>query len=147
MQHSVWLLFIIAAGLILVVRGGGTLRTGSIWVLGCAVLAFIFSFALRDAVRKMGHRNTEDRLVNDVKHYLQAEPAAPATAPAVAALQPAGCPGDAFVPTKAADFVQERAAELILDADLVVFDAFPVRKSTCVRWSAGAVLVPAESAC
>src|ERR1035438_8150021 len=61
-HQSMWLLFLIAAGLMFAVRSSSQARTGSIWILGCAVLAFMFSFALRDAVRKLGHRNTENRI-------------------------------------------------------------------------------------
>jgi hypothetical protein len=81
-HQGMWLLFLIAAGLMIVVGRSAPARTGSIWFLSCAVLAFMFSFALRDVVRKVGHRNTENRIVRDVKIFLEREPALPVRQPA-----------------------------------------------------------------
>ena len=101
-HQSMWLLFLIAAGLMIVVSHSAAARTGSIWVLGCAVLAFMLSFAMRDMVRKAGHRNTENRIVRDVKIFLEGEPAvlfrklataaAPAPAEAAARIRPSSRP-------------------------------------------------------
>jgi len=74
-----WLLFPIAAGLLMTVRRQVPARTGSIWILGCAVLACMLLLVLRDVVRKARRRSAEDKIVNDLKTYLAAsEPASPA---------------------------------------------------------------------
>src|ERR1700722_10767506 len=75
LHQSMWLLFAIAAGLMIIVGRSVPARTGSVWILGCAVMAFMLSFALRDVIKKVGHRNTEDRIVKDVKTFLESEPA------------------------------------------------------------------------
>jgi len=70
---SMWLLFL-AAGLTIIVRRSVPARTGSLWFLGGAVLALVLSFALRDVVRRVGHRNTEDSIVRAVKTYIERQP-------------------------------------------------------------------------
>jgi hypothetical protein len=149
-HQSMWLLFLIAAGLMIVVRRSAPARTGSIWFLGCAVLAFIFSFALRDFVRKVGHRNTENKLVRDVKIFLEAEPAilvreaAPAKA---AASHPAVLEGD--VPSRSAGFVPLNGSSAYRTpaTDPVVFDAIPSRPCVSVRTDFFAVMLPVITNC
>jgi hypothetical protein len=141
-----WLLFVIAAGLMIVVRRSVPARTGSIWILGCAVLAFMLSFALRDVVRKVGHRNTEDKIVNDVKTFLEREPA-PLVAhprPKIAAVsRTEGPTGDAFVPSKSAGFMPLKGAAFRTPTgEPVVFDAFPSREPVAFRMNFYAVLMP-----
>ena len=106
-HQSMWVLFLISAGLMTVVGRSAPVRTGSIWVLGCAVLAFMVSFAMRDVVRKVGHRNTESRIVRDVKIFLEGEPAVSFRKPApaqAAANDPFHVVND--VPSGSADFVR-----------------------------------------
>ena len=148
MHQSMWLLFLVAVGLMLIVRRSVAVRTGSFWVLGCALLAIMFSFALRDMVRKLGRRNAEDQIVKDVKTFLQRQDPAPVEPPtpvkevAVAA-QPAAVPGDAFVPSRSADFLELKGAlPGQPEADLVVFDAFPCRESASFRMNFHAILQP-----
>ena len=146
-HQSMWLLFLIAAGLMLVVRRSAPVRTGSAWILGCAVLAFLFSFALRDVVKKLGHRNTESRIVRDVKVFLESEPALPVMPPlTVVANVVAGdspIPAD-DVPSKAADFVEvdDAASYCVPAADPVVFDAMPLRAPVAFQAQFFAVLLP-----
>jgi hypothetical protein len=151
-HQSMWLLFLIAAGLMIVVRRSAPARTGSIWFLGCAVLAFMFSFALRDFVRKVGHRNTENKIVRDVKIFLETEPAIlvrpPAPAPAKAAASGPGGPVD-DVPSRSAGFVSLNGAVAYRTpaADPVVFDAFPSHSSVAVRTEFFPVLLPVMTGC
>jgi hypothetical protein len=145
--YSMWLLFAIAAALTMIVRHSVPARTGSLWILGCAVLAFVVSFALRDLVRKVGQRNTEDQIVRDVQTFLERQPAVPVgqSAPAkAAASQEARPAGDAFVPSRSADFVPLKGAAAYRTpaADPVVFDAFPSRGPVAVRMDFHAVLLP-----
>jgi hypothetical protein len=148
-HQSMWLLFLIAAGLMMVVRGSAPARTGSVWILGCAVLAFMLSFALRDVVRKLVRRNTEDKIVKDVKTFLEGQPAGPVERPAparVAVSRTAGT-GNA-VPSKSAGFVPMKgAAAYRTPSDPVVFDAFPPRESASVRMDFYAVLMPVLDNC
>jgi len=139
-----WLLFLIAAGLMVVVRRSIPARTGAVWILGCAILAFMFSFALRDLVRKVGHRNTEDRIVKDVKTFLEREPASPVLRPAPVKAAVSGASGDPFVPSKSAGFIPLQGAAVYLTSagDPVVFDAFPSRESIAIRMNFSAVLLP-----
>ncbi len=143
-HQGMWLLFLIAAGLMIVVGRSAPARTGSIWFLSCAVLAFMFSFALRDVVRKVGHRNTENRIVRDVKIFLEREPALPVRQPAAkaAASQPAAPAGD--VPSRPAGFVPLHggAAYRTPAADPVVFDAIPLHEFVAVPTEFFAVLLP-----
>jgi hypothetical protein len=147
-QHSMWLLFFIAAGLMMVLRRSVPARTGSIWVLGCAVLAFMLSFALRDVVRKVGHRNTEDKIVKDVKTFLESEPAheekrKPAT------IQAAAPAADACQPSKSAGFVPLKGAAVYSKSigEPVVFDAFPSRETVAFKMDFYAVLQPVALNC
>ncbi len=145
MHQSMWLLFAVAAGLMVVVRRSGMVRTGSIWMLGCAVLAFMLSFALRDMVRKVVRRNTEDKLVKDVKNYLQKEPVGPVVQAAPARTAASG-PDEEFVPGRANDFLRlKEIAPRGQGADLVVFDAIPARESTSVRLDFYPVLLPVRA--
>jgi len=145
-QQGMWLLFLIAAGLMITLRRQVPARTGSIWILGCAVLAFMLSFALRDAVRKVGRRNTEDKIVNDVKTFLERQPA-PAAAPPVPAEATASqtaSPQGGGVPSKSAGFMSLEGGDVCRTpaGDPVVFDAFPSHESVAVRMNFHAVLLP-----
>ncbi len=151
MQQSMWLVLPIAAALLMIVRRSGVVRSGSFWILGCTVLAFMLSFALRDAVRKIGHRNTEDKLVKEVKTFLENAPAVPVAPPApplAAASQPSGRMSDAFVPSRAADFLPPHSvAPRAPGAGLSVFDAMPAREFIGVRLDYYAVLLPVRPTC
>jgi hypothetical protein len=143
-----WLLFLIAASLMMIVRRSVPARTGSIWILGCAVLAMALSFALRDVVRKVGHRNTEDKIVRDVKNFLT-RPSLPDGQPAptkAAASQAAKAASDAFVPSRSAYFVPLKGAANYRTpaADPVVYDAFPSRGPLGVRTDFYGVLPPVK---
>jgi len=150
-SYSMWLLFGIAAALMIIVRRSAPARTGSFWILGCAVLAFVLTFALRDVVRKLVQRNTEDKIVRDVHTFLETQPALPAGQPApvkVAVSQTAGSAGDAFVPSRSADFVPLKGAApypRTPAADPVVYDAFPSCGTVAVRMDFDAVLLPSTS--
>lgn len=152
LRQGMWLLFLLAAALMFVVGRSVPARTGSIWILGCAVLAFMLSFALRDVIRKVGHRNTEDRIVKDVRTFLQSEPAneEKRVIPAMAApSEPVSPVGDAFVPAKSADFVPLKgvAAFSTPTGDPVVFDAIPSGKTVLFKTSFYAVLQPVAHEC
>jgi hypothetical protein len=149
-HQGMWLLFLIAFGLMVIVRRSVPARTGSVWFLGCAVLAFMLSFALRDIVRKVGRRNTEDQIVKDVKIFLEREPdlAVGQPAPAKAAAIHTTAPPSP-TPSRPAGFVtlQGAAAYRTPSADPVVFDAFPVRESISVKTDFYAVLLPVVHNC
>ena len=144
-HQSMWLLFPIAAGLMVVVRRGAPARNGSIWILGGAVLAFMLSFALRDVVRKIGRRNTEDKIVKDVKTFLERQPAPPVVqpVPAKAAVSRTASPVGG-VPSKSAGFVPLKGAAAFRTpaGDPVVFEAFPSHESIAIRMDFHAVLLP-----
>lgn len=144
-HQSMWLLFPIAAGLMVVVRRGAPARNGSIWILGGAVLAFMLSFALRDVVRKIGRRNTEDKIVKDVKTFLERQPAPPVVqpVPAKAAVSRTASPVGG-VPSKSAGFVPLKGAAAYRTpaGDPVVFEAFPSHESIAIRMDFHAVLLP-----
>jgi len=148
-QHSMWLLFFIAAGLMIVVRRSVPVRTGSIWILGCAVLAFMLSFALRDVVRKVGQRNTEDRIVKDVRTFLESEPAHEERRPKPALSQAAAPAADALLPTRSAGFVPLKGAAAYSKSagEPAVFDAFPSRETVAFKADFYAVLVPVRPNC
>jgi len=151
MHQSMWLLFLIAAGLMVAVRRSGTVRAGSVWVLSAAVLIFMLSFVLRDVVRIISHRNTEDKLVKEVKNFLQREPVWPVAqaAPAAAAVtEPATRPEEEPVPCRAADFIQPKGARpCVQEPDLAVFDAIPAHDSMGVRSNFYPVLLPIMPNC
>lgn len=147
--YSMWLLFAVAAALAMIVRHSAPARTGSLWIFACAVLALGLSFALRDAVRKMGHRNTEDRIVRDVQAFLERQPALqvgrsrpPKALPSQPAIPAAAA--DPFVPSKWADFVpmSGAAARRAPAADPVVFDSPPSRRSVAVTVDFRALPLP-----
>jgi hypothetical protein len=144
-HQSMWVLFLLSAGLMVIVRRSAPVRNGSIWILGGAILAFMLSFALRDAVRKIGHRNTEDKIVKDVKNFLERQPAPPVvqTVPANAVASRTASPVGG-VPSKSAGFVPLNAAAAYRTpaGDPVVFDAFPSHESVAVRMNFHAVLLP-----
>jgi len=140
-----WLLFLIAAGLMVIVRRGIPARNESIWVLGGAVLAFMLWFGLRDLVRKIGRRNTEDKIVKDVKTFLERQPAPPVgqSVPTQAAGSRTASPTGG-VPSKSAGFLplQGAATYCTPAGDPVVFEAFPLHGSVAVTMEFHAVLLP-----
>jgi hypothetical protein len=151
-SHGMWLLFLIAAGLMMILRRSAPARTGSLWILGCAILAFLLSFALRDLVRRVAHRNTEDKILNDVKTFLEREPdpLVERPAPAKAAVSRTANPaGGNFAPPKSASFIQPKGAVAYRTpaGDPVVFDAFPSRESVAVRMDFYAALQPVLHNC
>ncbi|MGA3078395.1 MAG: hypothetical protein ABSG56_32540 [Bryobacteraceae bacterium] len=148
-HQSMWLLFLIAAGLMIVVRRSAPARTGSIWFLGCAVLAFMFSFALRDFVRKVGHRNTENKIVRDVKVFLETEPAVLVRQHPLAPVKAAASDPADGVPSRSAGFVSLNggATYRTPTADPVVFDAIPLHESVAVPTQFFAVLLPVMTNC
>lgn len=149
LQQSMWLLFVIAAGMMIIVRRSVPARTGSIWILGCGILAFMLSFALRDVIRKVGHRNTEDRIVKDVRNFLESEPAHEERRPKPMIAQPAVPSGANVIPLKSADFVALKGAALFNTpaGEPVVFDAIPARESVSFKMNFYAVLQPAPHTC
>jgi len=142
-NQSMWLLLAIAAALMMIVRRSAPARTGSVWVFGVAVVALMVSFALRDLVRKIGHRNTEDKIVSDVKNFLESEPALSVHTPApVEVSQPVEL--EIQVPSRSAGFVdlKEAASYYTPSADPVVFDALPSRVSVAFKMNFYPVLLP-----
>ena len=118
LSQGTWLLLVIAAGLMFVVRRNDAAHTPATWVVGAATLAMMGAYALRDIARKLGHRNTEDRLVKDVKAFLENQP--PAAVLATDNCLPTGSAG--FLP------LQGAAALLTSAGTPVVYDIFPSRK-------------------
>jgi len=151
MQQGMWLLFLIAAGLMLVVRHNSGVRIGSMWMLGCAVLAIMVWFGLRDVLKTLVRRNAEDRIVKEVKTFLQRQDLAPVerNVPVQeAAAQEPVRRSDGFMPTGAADFVELRSTALNQpQPDLVVFDAFPAREPADFQMHFHAVLQPVLPNC
>jgi hypothetical protein len=149
-HQGMWLLFAVAAALMVILRRSAPARIGSVWILGCAVLALMLSFALRDVVRKLVRRNTEDKIVKDVKIFLEREPVSPVKRPVLAevTVRPATGPEQA-VPSKSAGFVPLKGAAAYRPptGDPVVFDAFPSRDSASVRMDFYAVLMPVLPRC
>jgi|HubBroStandDraft_1064217.scaffolds.fasta_scaffold03545_12 hypothetical protein len=145
-NQGMWLLFLVAAGLMMIVRRSAPARTGSLWLLGCALLACMLSFALRNVLRKVGHRNTENKLVNDVKNFLEREPVLPISPIKATAAIPER---DTSVPSRSAGFVALKGAASyrVPGADPVVFDAFPLRESVRVKTDFYAVLQPVPQNC
>src|ERR1700691_286024 len=149
-HQGMWLLFLIAVGLMVIVRRSVPPRTGSVWILGCGILAFMLSFALRDVVRKLVRRNTEDKIVKDVKTFLERQPAGPIARPAPPKVELSPAPSPEYaVPSRPAGFVTLKdAAEYRTPSGYpVVFDAFPSRESVSVRTDFYAVLMPAPQNC
>jgi len=147
MQSGMWLLFLAAIALAVMVRRSGSMRSASIWILGCAVLAFLVSFALRDMLRKIGHRHTENKLVDEVKTYLRTAPAIPVI-PIRNKPEVVSRPVEDCVPARANEFLQLKDAAVRMPAtDLVVFDAIPVRDNVTVRTDFYAILLPVRPAC
>jgi hypothetical protein len=147
-QQSMWLLFFIAAGLMIVVRRNVPVRNGSIWILGCALLAFLLSFAMRDVLRKVGRRNTEEKIVKDVKTFLETEPPHEDRRPRPAPTKPAAPVVDAL-PSRSAGFVPLKGAAAYSKSigEPVVFDAFPARPSVSLKMNFYAVLQPVALDC
>lgn len=123
-RKAVWLFVFVAAAVIIIFVRGVPQRTASLWILGSAVLAFLLSHALRSVVRQVGQRHTEDKLLRDVRVFLENQPAPPKPVPAPQPTRAA----DPFVPSGHAGFVPLKS---IADfrtraADPVVFDIFPL---------------------
>lgn len=147
MHQSMWVLLVISVSLMLIVRRAGAIHTGSIWILSCAVLAFMLSFALRDVVRKVGHRNTEAKLVKEVKSFLQTEPVAAATPVKGGVSQPIAHTDEISIPARA-DFAPSKGiTPRAQEPDLVVFDAIPARAPISVRVNFYPVLLPVVPNC
>ncbi len=141
-QQSRWLLLAVALGLMAVVRRGGDVRTGSLWLLGFAVLAFMLSFALRDVAGNVRRRLTEDQIVKEVRTFLQAQPPMAAQAAGLSAREDDGEP--ALTPSGTSDFValDSAASGQQQDGELVVFDAIAPRAAVAFRTDFHAVLQP-----
>jgi hypothetical protein len=142
MHQRVWLLLPIAAAMTGIVRRGAPGSTAYLWFLGCGFLAFML------VRRKLGYRDTQDKLVRDVKTFLEKQSANLADPPAP--LKPADVPKVVAVPHSGpADFVslQVAAAFRRPAGDPVVFDAFPSRKSVAVRMDFRTPVLPAEASC
>jgi hypothetical protein len=154
MHQTAGLLLLISAGLMLALHRSNAIRVGSLWLIGYAVLGFMLSFALRDVIRRLGHRATEERIIRDLRTYMhgrlgaapvvhndkrQTEPPQPQ-----AAIQTVVLPGDAFVPCRAAAFLELRDSKplRVTSEDLVVFDAIPPLRSVEIRMNLFAVLMP-----
>lgn len=149
LHQGMWLLFLIAAALMVVVRRSAPARIGSFWILGAALLAFMVSFALRDVMRKLVRHNTEDRIVKDVKNFLEREPAAAVVylaQPKPAAIRKARPAAE--VPVKSAGFMELKGARFRTPAgDPVVFDAFPSREPVAFKTNLYPVLMPVLPRC
>ncbi|MGO4880289.1 MAG: hypothetical protein ACLP59_05645 [Bryobacteraceae bacterium] len=150
-NQGMWILFVISAALMIVLRRNSTSPSGPFWILGFAVLGFMALIVLRDFARKAGHRHTENKIVNDVKTFLEREPVADLTArpmtrklAAVSSVDPA----DTLVPSKQAGFVELRGAFMRCtpDAEPVVFDAIPSHQSAPKQTEFYAVLMPVRQA-
>jgi len=154
MHQTAGLLLLITAGLMLALRHNNAIRVGSFWLIGGAVLAFMLSFALKDVIRKLGYRATEERIIKDLKTYMhghiETAPVVHNDEPQTEPPQPQGViqtvvrPGDAFVPTRAATFLELKKSMPLLGPgeDLVVFDAMPPRRSAELKMDLFAVLMP-----
>jgi len=146
MYQGMWVLCVVAA-LMLLVRRSGAGRIGSLWMFGMALLIFMISFAMRDVMRKIGHRNTENKLVDEVKSYLQNQPAQPVEQPEpvrAVQLEPASQPEEACVPNQAAGFVPLPGSFLSGNSadELAVFDSIPSRDRVTFAAQFHAVLEP-----
>ena len=148
LHQGMWLLFLVAAALMVVLRRNAPARIGSLWILGAALLAFMLSFALRDVVRKLVRHNTEDKIVKDVKNFLEREPGAPLVYMATqkgAIRQPRTA---VEVPLKAAGFIELKGARFSTPAgEPVVFDAFPSREPVVFKTNLYPVLMPVLPHC
>ena len=149
MQQGVWLLAIIALSLLLVMRHSGNLGSGSFWIVGCAVGAFLLSLTLRDAARKLGHRSTEDKIVKDVKNFLENQPAlevhppAPVARPVVVAKSAEEV--EEVIPRQATNFLSMSSDTQIPSDDLVVFDVIRPAVPVQVHMNFFPVMAPVMS--
>jgi hypothetical protein len=110
----------------------------------------MLSYALRDVVRKLVRRNTEDQIVKDVKSFLERQPAGPIERPApVKAAVDSTAASQSAVPAKSAGFVPLKgaAAYRMPTGDPVVFDTIPPRDAVAVRTDFYAVLMPVVHNC
>jgi hypothetical protein len=149
-HQSMWLLFLTAAVLMVIVRRSAPGRTGSIWILGSAVLVFMVSFALRDFVRKLVRRNTEDQIVKEVKTFLEGQPTGLVERPAPVRVEVSPTvTAENALPAKAAGFMPLKGATAYYTpaGDPVVFDTIPSHDSAPVRMDFYAVLMPVVHNC
>jgi hypothetical protein len=149
-HQSMWLLFLVAAVLMVIVGRSAPARIGSVWMLGCAGLAFMLSYALRDVVRKLVRRNTEDQIVKDVKTFLEGQPVAPAERPAPVKVEvKSTATSETVLPAKSAGFVplKDATAYRTPAGDPVVYDTIPLHDSAAVRMNFYAVLMPVVHTC
>lgn len=151
LHQGMWGLFVIAAALMFILRRSAP-RTGSIWVLGIGVLAFMVTFAVRDLMRKVGQRHTEDRIVKDVRSFLEREPVHEEKRYVLGTTQPARSEEAADkdgVPAGSADFMSLKNATAYHTSagEPVVFDAIPSREVVTFRADFYAVLQPVAHHC
>jgi len=153
MHQSAGLLLLITAGLMVVLHRSNAIRIGSPWIIAGLVLGFTFAFGLRDLIRRLGYRATEERILKDVRTYMngslqkaavapeQQRQAEPVERPLV---QTVACPSDAFVPCRVAAFLEPKDAMLPSgsNTDLVVFDAMPPRHRIEPRLDLFAIPLP-----
>lgn len=146
-NQGMWLLFLVATALMVIVRRSSAVRTGSIWILGCAVLALMASFALRDLVRKAGHRNTENRIVHDVKTFLESEPAVRFEPRVIA--KPAPVEEEILKPVAQADFIPMQGVTLYStsEGEPVVFEEIHTRHTLGFKFDLFPVLAPMKASC
>jgi len=142
----------IAAGLMVALNRNNAVRISSPWVLACAVVGLILSFALRDVTGRLGHKATEDRILKEVIAYLHgntetapAASVAPSEGREAAPSQTAAAlPANNCMPRQAAGFLawQQNPPVRLASQDLVVFDAMPPRRSIELKIDLFAVLMP-----
>src|SRR5579862_6295834 len=102
-----WLVLLLAAAILaIIVLGGNAMPAGSAWIAGCTALAVVLWFVARSVVQRVDHRHTEAKMVNEVKAYLQGQPAEPVARPATAGppKRPVDHPEEA-VPRQSAGFM------------------------------------------
>lgn len=150
MQQGVWLLLVIAVSLLVIMRTSGTLGKGSLWILGCAVAAFLLSLTMRDVVRKLGYRNTQDKIVKDVKTFLETQPPLEVRQPVYrtpAVIAEVREEAEELIPRQATSFAT-MVRELTLHTpsdDLVVFDAISPRTPIALHMDFYPVMTPVVS--
>jgi len=140
LHPGMWLLFLAAASLMAITHVSGSARTGSVWTLALVVMAIVLLVLLRVVVRHAGHRKTEDKLVNEVKTYLQGQESDSIKRPVPAvAVPPAARPAPQTpMPTECTAFMPLDGVTLrgVNGGDLVVFDAIAARQRSTphVAW-------------
>jgi len=153
MHQAMWLLFAVFMALMVLARRDGAMSGESFWIPSVVLLAFMLSLTLRDLKRIAGHRNTEDKLVNEVKTFLQKEsvraPEASRQTETAASVTASASEDCNKVPREAAQFVlaEEPIGFREPCGDLAVFDAFPSRRLAGVKTRFHAVLQPVVAEC